>query len=228
MLFFGESASHLKTHALEFAAKLLQCPSDRLIKNHHPDFFSIAPEGAFHAIDKIRKAIDGSHIAPFEAKAKLFLIEFAERMQPAAANALLKTLEEPPPNTYWVLCSSKPREILPTIRSRCQEFFVSAISEVPDSEEIELARALLASPPTYPKLSISLEKLDKLLDGEESQARVLELFSAIAVHFRDKEREQELPYQWEEPLQEALFAVQRNMKLSACLEVFFLKVGHVR
>ncbi len=121
LLFTGPDGVGKKKTALALAAFLMKVPLARLEAGNHSDLHVLMPEGkvGLHAIETIRKAIDVSHEAPFEAPVKVFIIDLAERMQPAAANALLKTLEEPVLDGYWILISSKPKEILPTILSRC-------------------------------------------------------------------------------------------------------------
>ncbi len=89
----------------------------------HPDVRTLQTEGAANRIpiDTIRKhVIPAMAMAPHEARARFFLIEEATAMLAPAANALLKTLEEPPPQTYFILCTRSATKLLPTIRSRCQ------------------------------------------------------------------------------------------------------------
>lgn len=90
-------------------------------KDHSPDMHILSPVGksGLYAIDTIRELMEKEHIASFEGQGKVFILEDAERMQPASANALLKTLEEPSPETTFILLSSNANEILPTILSRC-------------------------------------------------------------------------------------------------------------
>ncbi|MBU6446825.1 MAG: AAA family ATPase [Verrucomicrobia bacterium] len=85
------------------------------------DLHVYAPEGksGLYAIDTIREMIAQEHEASFEGKGKVFILEEAHRMQPASANALLKTLEEPTPETTFILLTSTLNEMLPTIVSRC-------------------------------------------------------------------------------------------------------------
>ena len=64
--------------------------------------------------------IDRAAVHPARGKARVFIIEEAEKMNRAAQNALLKTLEEPPDSTHLILITSKPELFLPTVRSRCQ------------------------------------------------------------------------------------------------------------
>ncbi len=71
-------------------------------------------------IDQIRDI--NSHVAyrPFEARAKVYILFEAETMNPQAANAFLRTLEEPPPHVHFVLVTDAADRMLPTIVSRCQ------------------------------------------------------------------------------------------------------------
>ncbi len=61
-----------------------------------------------------------ANFRPFEGAARVFIVEDADTMNDQAANALLKTLEEPPPTSHLILTTSNPTALLPTIRSRCQ------------------------------------------------------------------------------------------------------------
>ena len=121
LLFSGPEGIGKSLFAKAVAARLLNADPLRIAKENHPDLHIVRPEGksGVHAIDTLREMIEKGRSAPFEAPAHFFLIEDAHRMQPAAANALLKTLEEPGPDTTFVLLSSSPREMLPTILSRC-------------------------------------------------------------------------------------------------------------
>ena len=65
---------------------------------------------------------------PSEGSKKIFIISQAERLHPSAANKLLKLLEEPPPHVLFILVSSRPEALLPTIRSRCQAIRFSRIT----------------------------------------------------------------------------------------------------
>ncbi len=122
LLFAGPEGIGKKTLSLELAKYLTA--SSRV------DLTLIQPEGksGLHSIDSVREAIDLSHQAPFDAPAKVFILDAGERMQPAAANALLKTLEEPQPTSYWILITSSMREILPTILSRCVKLTFNPLS----------------------------------------------------------------------------------------------------
>ena len=96
------------------------CPTCRKIDaDVHPDVEVVAPEGQFIKIDQVRAVTDMLGLAPFEARKRVVVFSQAERMNPPAANAFLKTLEEPPADTLIVLCASSTAELMDTIVSRC-------------------------------------------------------------------------------------------------------------
>lgn len=116
-----------------------ECPSCRKIAHgNHPDVTLIEPEKGTRTlkIEKVREMIRLASLAPNEGRWRIFVIPEIERMVPAGANALLKTLEEPAPNVVLLLTSSEPEVILPTILSRCQVVPMGPLS--PD----EVAQAL--------------------------------------------------------------------------------------
>jgi hypothetical protein len=218
LLFSGPSAQGKKT-ALWLAAQLLNKESVET----HPDFHSIVPEGKseLHSIESIRNAIDISHSAPYSATAKVFLLESAERMQPAAANALLKTLEEPVLDSYWILLSERPREMLPTVLSRCMKLTAQSRDVLPETPEFQEARALLLSiletKPTYPNLFLILERIGQLMEEKDPAP----LWILLAQAFRELERTHRAGH-WQEAFERARLGLERNIKLVTCLETFFI------
>ncbi|MEL5849138.1 MAG: DNA polymerase III subunit delta' [Candidatus Igneacidithiobacillus chanchocoensis] len=98
------------------------CPSCRLLAaGTHPDYLELSPQGSKAlGIDAIREGLEFLAFAPQLGSVRVLRILAAEQMRTAAANALLKGLEEPPPRARILLLSSAPARVLPTIRSRCQ------------------------------------------------------------------------------------------------------------
>ncbi len=88
--------------------------------NNHPDVHLLDADGASIKIDQVRGLQKDLALKPLEGLHRVCLIDGAEQFNPAAANALLKTLEEPQPHTLIILLSSRPESLLVTIRSRCQ------------------------------------------------------------------------------------------------------------
>jgi DNA polymerase-3 subunit delta' len=112
------------------------CISCRKISSgNHPDFFLIEPElserEVFQSIkiDTVRDLQSRLQFPPFEAPLKISVIDGADRLMDAAANSLLKILEEPPPSTHFILITPYPHRLLPTIRSRCRHMSFSPLSE---------------------------------------------------------------------------------------------------
>ncbi|MBN2643910.1 MAG: DNA polymerase III subunit delta' [Desulfuromonadaceae bacterium] len=92
----------------------------RIDSNNHPDLLFLEPDGNQIKIDQVRAIQKELTFRPLEAAYRIILVDQAEKMNVAAANALLKTLEEPPDNTLLLLISAHPEQLLETIRSRCQ------------------------------------------------------------------------------------------------------------
>ena len=92
----------------------------RAARGVHPDLMVLAPEGTAIKIEAVRELVRQVAGKPFEAAARAFVVDDAHLMTEQAANALLKSLEEPPPTSHVFLVSASPQGLLPTIRSRCQ------------------------------------------------------------------------------------------------------------
>ena len=102
-------------------------PCRKIAKRLHPDVQVIEPEGATVKIEQVRALEADAALGPYEGKRKVFILDGAEKMTEQAANALLKTLEEPPGRTVLVLLSTTPSALPLTIVSRCQMVIFSAI-----------------------------------------------------------------------------------------------------
>ncbi|HMQ05041.1 MAG TPA: DNA polymerase III subunit delta' C-terminal domain-containing protein [Pyrinomonadaceae bacterium] len=93
---------------------------EKVFFGEHGDVGFVAAYRRFILVDAIRDLEAQGRFRPFEGRARLFIIDEADKMNEAASNALLKTLEEPAPTTHICLITSRPERLLPTIRSRCQ------------------------------------------------------------------------------------------------------------
>lgn len=98
-------------------------PCRQVLHGNHPDLHRIGPSGTVIRIEQIRQMQRLVLYRSYQGGRKVFILEPAESMTAEAANSLLKTLEEPPANTVFVLVSDRPGACLPTILSRCQQFY---------------------------------------------------------------------------------------------------------
>ncbi len=106
------------------------CRSCRKIRSgNHPDIHYLEPSGALIRIDRIRELCDLLSMKPYEAKIRAAIISRSQAMNPEAANALLKMLEEPPDRTVLILTADQKSDLLPTIVSRCQEVRFMPLSQ---------------------------------------------------------------------------------------------------
>ena len=106
-----------------------ECRNCKLLKGGgHPDVFVLEPEedSKVIKIDQIRNFVHKISLTPGIANCKVALVRPAEAMNVAAANALLKTLEEPSGDAFIILASTEVARLLPTIRSRCQQYTFAA------------------------------------------------------------------------------------------------------
>lgn len=92
----------------------------RIARGTHPDVMTIEPgESGSIKIDQVRDAIERAVYRPFEGRRRVTIIDPADALDTPPQNALLKTLEEPLPASVFVLVTSRPDTLLPTVRSRC-------------------------------------------------------------------------------------------------------------
>jgi DNA polymerase III subunit delta' len=146
-LLAGPRGSGVLEAARCFAAGLV-CPDGgcgscnacrRARSARHPDVIEVEPAGTFVVVDQVEDMMKEAFTSPFEAERKVIIVTEADRMNEPAANKLLKTLEEPPARTHFLLLSEAPDELLPTVRSRCQRIDFAALSDA------DVTAALVAS-----------------------------------------------------------------------------------
>jgi DNA polymerase-3 subunit delta' len=173
LLFTGEEGVGKKLFALEIA-KALNCRSPKAVEacgvcppcerisrfnypqsaesddwkgiiwSDHPDVGMVVAPKRLLLVDQMRQIEREANFRPFEGKARVFLIEDADKLNDSSANALLKVLEEPPHTSHIVLLTSRPAMLLPTILSRCQMIRFAPVT----TTEIQnyLVKNKLASP----------------------------------------------------------------------------------
>lgn len=99
-----------------------ECEHCRTIQNGtHPDVIEI-DAASNNGVDEIRDLIEKVKYAPIQAKYKVYIVDEVHMLSQGAFNALLKTLEEPPSHVIFILATTEPHKVLPTIISRCQRY----------------------------------------------------------------------------------------------------------
>jgi DNA polymerase-3 subunit delta' len=128
----------------------------------HPDFLLIEPHGGQIRIEEIRAVDNSLSLKPFEGSCKIVIVDEAHMMNSYAANAFLKTLEEPPKESLIILISSNPDRLPDTIRSRCSRLNFTPLSYEECRKVIETVISQQLIPFTPPSNS-TLSKGDRVL-----------------------------------------------------------------
>ena len=160
----------------------------RIERGVHPDVIVIEPgDTGTIKIEPVRDVIDRAAFRPFEARRRVVILDEADAMQPPAQSALLKTLEEPPSASVFLLVSSLPDALLPTVRSRCPKIRFAPLTPQ------EVAHALVRDH-EYPREDAVAVAVDAdgsigraiasqaadLIDARESAHRLLEQSARVS------------------------------------------------
>jgi len=227
-LFCGEPGIGKKTAAINFAKALNCLDPDSLREGHptghnrfdawdecescvkidagtHPDFLLVSPEERQIRIEEIRIIDDALSFKPYEGKKKVVIVDDAETMNIAAANAFLKMLEEPPKDSVIILVSSKPDVLPSTIRSRCSRINFAPLPpescrevlgrKIPGKNIELLARLAMGSPGIALSTDLLEERtwfldlfscmLQAEKDGWTSREDMERWFNSVMTLFRD-------------------------------------------
>jgi len=146
-LFTGPPGSGRSTAARALAAALLcehgtgcgQCHACRTaFAGTHADVTNFVTENPQISIEEARELVVRAQDRPSVGSWRIMIVEDADRMTERTSNVMLKSIEEPPPHTIWLLCAPSPMDVLVTIRSRCR----AVTLKVPSPEDV--ARLLVA------------------------------------------------------------------------------------
>ena len=192
-LFTGPSGSN-KTAAAYALAQAAICGQrgcgacddcKRVLRRTHPDVRYYAPEGASgYLVDQIREIVADVSLAPIRARRKVYIIDRADLLGTAAANAFLKTLEEPPADVHLILLGRTREGVLPTIVSRCQ---VVPFAHIPETEAVGIIcqnsgipreRARIALSACDGSITSAIE-FCATNEGFEFRAQVLEMLASL-------------------------------------------------
>lgn len=166
------------SHASEAVPDGVACGSCdacvRVARRTHPDVHLLAPESATgYLIGQTRELLEDVALAPIRARGKVYIIDRAEQLRANTANALLKTLEEPPAGVTFILLGTSAEVILPTIVSRCQCVPFRTVSPLRAAEAVERATGVS---PERCRMAVSVagspvRAIDFLKSAERQEAR---------------------------------------------------------
>jgi len=148
-------------------------PCKKIKSANHPDILHLSPTGETIKVKQIRDLLATLALKPFEAQTRVVIIQDAQTLNPAAGNALLKALEEPPADTLLILTTGELSDLMPTIVSRCQHVRFRPLAQA------VIAKALVATG----KISSVDAALAARLSGG-SLARAEHLADADWMHYR--------------------------------------------
>lgn len=166
-LFVGPSGSN-KTMAAYALAQALMCPKGpdgprggqcgacdacgRIMRKKHPDVHYYAPAGVNgYLVEQVREIVADTALAPIMANKKVYILDRVDLLGTSAANAFLKTLEEPPSDVVLILLGRTRESVLPTILSRCQ---VVPFRHIPASEAAGIIRQNTGAPIEQARMAI--------------------------------------------------------------------------
>ena len=150
-----------------------ECVACRKVEHGtHPDVLWFRPSGAMRMIrvEQVAEFLQAATLRPFEGRWKVFVLVDADRMNVPSQNKVLKTLEEPAPDTVIILTSAVPEALLPTIRSRCQRIVFCPIAReaierfLVERHGASPKRAAVAATLARGSLSAAIEYLDEHAD----------------------------------------------------------------
>lgn len=142
IILHGPSRDTLRGLSLDIAKRLL-CPDtfcggtckscSKVDRGVHPDLHLVAAadDRKMISVEQVREVVSSASLRPYESHMKVFVIDPADAMSTTAANALLKTLEEPTRETAFILLTRSADLLLPTIRSRSQAVYIGAAGGAP-------------------------------------------------------------------------------------------------
>ncbi len=194
-LFTGPAGSNKTTAAYAFAQAILckdhgcrTCDDCRRIERRkHPDVHFYAPEGAQgYLVEQIREIVSSVSLAPIRARGKVYILDRVDLLGVSAANAFLKTLEEPVEGVTFILLGRTREAVLPTIVSRCQ---VVPFRHIPAREAAGILSQKTGVTPEQARIAIEAcngsitraMSFAKSAERSEFRARIMEVLANLAL-----------------------------------------------
>jgi DNA polymerase-3 subunit delta' len=264
-MFFGKRGIGKKTLALSFIKSILCQQADpdfcgtcssckKFDMESYMEFIPFYDLGETIKIDEIRRILEEEHLKKYEGAYRIIFIEHAERMTEAATNALLKVIEEPLPGTIFIFTAINPDDILPTIISRVEKYYLNNLSKENLAKimtglgyennqylslgSIDEARVLLDNLDEdlldYKQfcelfLSKDLEAIFNLAEKLNKKPYLKELLSYYQLEAMDRYRHglKEFNLKVVGAIDDALRKIKRNVNERHALEYCFLTIGGI-
>lgn len=189
-LFIAEDAEYLKRLA-KLVAKLIMCKTfngedfcdtckdcTKIEKNIHSDVTSFGEESKI-VVDDTKKFLENINILPFESDRKVYIFHGIENTNEASQNKILKTLEEPPNDTFIIMTTSNEYKVLQTIKSRSKKIFAGGLSTTMLENELRargIQNSELIAIEACGNLSVALALADSSYGAESVYSLVVETF----------------------------------------------------
>jgi DNA polymerase III subunit delta' len=200
----------------------------RIASGEHLDVQVFRPEGLFIKVERMRELAREAQFRPYEGRRRVCIIDDAERMNPASANSILKTLEEPPDSSLLILVTSKPYQLLETIRSRCQMVNFSTLTQ-DELEAVVRERVDLTDPEIRVLARLAQGSIGRALEidlagYDQRRSTMIELIESMAVE-RDSIRLLSAAEYLGKKLEKEEFEQHIETLLVLLNDVFYLRLG---
>lgn len=130
------------------------------VENNHPDIIEL-DAASNNGVDDVREIIEQAQYAPLMGKYKVYIIDEVHMLTASAFNALLKTLEEPPAHVVFILATTDPQKVIPTVLSRCQRYNFAKISTF----EIKKKTSEILNKENIPFEEKAVEEIARMAEG---------------------------------------------------------------
>jgi DNA polymerase-3 subunit delta' len=206
-----------------------ECANCRKVAlGEHIDVETISADGQFIKIGQMREMTEKAQYRPYDGRRRVYILDEADRLNPQAANSILKVLEEPPETTLLLLITSKPYALLETIRSRCQmlsfapltaeelESYLKANYKRPVEETRMLARLARGSIGRALEIDLGVYR--------EQRGLMMEIIESLAIT-RDTLKLMSAAEHLGRKLEKSEFEKYLNVLMVLLADLFYLKLG---
>ena len=192
----------------------------KIAADQHPDVQWIRPESKSRiiTIEQMREAMQTLHLKPMEAGYKVVFVSGADRLNAQAANAFLKTLEEPPPQSVIVLIATEPQRMLETILSRCLRLNFGGEDVGASSEPVAWLKSLSEAAAKGGRSLLERYRLLGIVQGQllKQREEITQALTSRSPAEKYPDAESALQTKWADELTAAIEAEYRRQRVEVC------------